>query len=175
MRYLVTGAPTVAASKQLGGRVAKVAIGMDVRLDEFGNVHPWRAVVAFDGKFRQFFMRLPPDRRYVSPPTDGHGDLTELPRSAAEQTEAIADFLLARGETAVIVGAWPWRSPVIVGLRARGIQVEEIELTISGEGKSDVDRIGGEAGHEIAQLLDPAVRDTAFAWQALERGEVSVQ
>lgn len=139
-------------------------LGLEVRFDQDLGIHPWRAVLAFPKEMmhsREFLMRIPEGHSYHGGISDpDHGDLTELPLTAAQQADAIAGILSRRGASTVRVNLTNANTDLVRLLEEGGIAVQLQEVVFVPDDQLDNSyEIGGEAGHEICQLMDPAMTE----------------
>lgn len=128
-------------------------VGIDSRMDEFGDSHPWRIVMA-DAEDpmvrRQHQVRLPSTKRYISAPRHPlYGDLTIEGRDPSLVYDDLARD--AYGETCIVstdASDMAVRSMIWHGIDLRTTKVHP---RINGVA-DDPYSLGGDAGHQVANI-----------------------
>lgn len=100
-------------------------------------------------------MALPLSQRYLTPPIHPHhGDLTEIGVTAYDALEGLSYDILAMGQSTIHVD-----STHLIGIAAslfawNGINLSPVDVEMPHDGTlDDPYAIGGEAGHEIANII----------------------
>lgn len=133
-------------------------VGMDVRIDEKGRLQPWRIVLTTLEcrlEHRELLMALPPNQRYLTPPNHHvHGDLTELPTRAEDAIGDLSRIILGMGANAAYVDS-SHTSGMAASLFAwHGVNLLPVDVDMPHDATlDDPYSIGGEAGHEIANII----------------------
>jgi len=133
-------------------------IGMDVRIDERGRLQPWRVVVTSAEKPTEpveYVMRLPSGMRYLTPPNHHvHGDLTELPETAADQMRRVATSVTAMGTNTAYAASAHIDGMASHLLAWHGVNLEPVDVDMPHDATlDDPYGIGEESGHEIAHII----------------------
>lgn len=136
---------------------AQIILGIDDRVDEKGDLHPWRIVamgsILPEGK-SQYLMALPSDRRYFSTPRHPHyGDLTLIENDAKEQITRLVKQLTALGVASVHLEMDHKKGVIGRTMIWNGIEPVGYDVPDQPEGMTrDPFSIGGDAGHQIAEI-----------------------
>lgn len=132
-------------------------VGMDVRMDEEGRVQPWRVVIANGARpweHYEYLIRLPDGLLYMTEPYNlVHGDLTELEETLEPQVGRMVERLRAMGATRLRLSASRMETTVERMLAWNGFGTTGHDIDVPFDDVlDDPYSIGGEAGHDIANL-----------------------
>lgn len=132
-------------------------IGVDDRIDEHCHAQPWRIVLLIPSRpddTRRYLMRLPDDRRYLSPPRDPiHGDLMVIDGRVSRQMQRLVEDLRGLGIERVHLDLLQYEGVVGRTLIWNGIEPHPHKVEDEGT-LLDHHSIGGRAGHQISVIID---------------------
>lgn len=132
-------------------------IGMDVRMDEEGRIQPWRVVIANGSRpweHYEYLVRLPAGMLYMTEPYNlVHGDLTELDETLEPQVAKMVERLRAMGASGIRMSSSRLDTTVERMLAWNGFEATGYDIDVPFDDVlEDPYSIGGEAGHDIANL-----------------------
>lgn len=134
----------------------RIIIGIDDRVDEHCQAHPWRIVVfceALPNGRKQYLMRLPDDRRYLSPPRHPvYGDLMLIADRANQQLQRLVKDVKALEAEEVHLDAFQYEGVVGRTLIWNGIEPRRHAVDEDPDNLADSFSIGGSAGHQISTI-----------------------
>lgn len=133
-------------------------LGFDIRIDEKGRLQPWRVVLTTlerRHQHRETLMALPSSQRYLTPPNHlVHGDLTEIGTNAHDALASVSAQIHAMGRTTVHVDSTHVTGVAASLLAWNGINLAPVDVDMPHDATlDDPYAIGGEAGHEIANII----------------------
>lgn len=142
----------------------RIIIGVDDRVDEHCQAQPWRIVLfcaALPAGRSQYLMRLPDDRRYLSPPRHPlHGDLMLIPDTANQQIQKLVQDIRALKVDEVHLDAYQYEGVVGRTLIWNGIEPRVHVVEEDPDNMVDTFSIGGSAGHQIS-IIERKLGDDA--------------
>lgn len=130
-----------------------IALGIDTRCDQEGREHPWRIVVAdarAPARRLEALMRLPDDVLYLSIPRHPlYGDLT---LEGAHRDHVMTKLAIELKGQLVHVATDQMDGIAGQMLKDHGLVLTGVEVAYEDGMLDDPHSIGGDAGHQIANI-----------------------